>query len=220
MHNTTAQKSYQYDGLNNAKFLIIFNNIIRFLGNILFIVIFALVLVVLIYNFYTKRNGTAGQKPIISAYVIISPSMVPTINVQDAVVSLKTDASKLNKGDIITFSSTDTRYPGLTVTHRIMKVLEQDGSKQYQTKGDNNTTPDDAKVLPENIFGKVVFVIPWLGYLQYFLTKTYGWLLLIVLPCVCIIIYDIIKLSSTIKRSKTTKNRKFKDVEIKDDKKR
>lgn len=142
--------------------------------------------------------------------------MVPTINVQDAVVAIK-PKSNLKKGDIITFSSNDARYTGLTVTHRILDTINSEGNYKYQTKGDNNTTADDTYVPSNNIFGKVIFVIPWLGYLRCFLTKTYGWMLLVVLPCLSIIIYDILKLSNSVKNSKSVNNIKFKDIEIKND---
>lgn len=216
MPNSVIETTYVCETPKFEKIKMIFHNITKFLSNLLFIVVVALMLIILFYNFYTKKYGTNGQTPIISAYVIVTPSMVPTINVADAVVTYKTDVKNLQKGDIITFSSTDARYTGLTVTHRILKVNTDNGVISFKTKGDNNTTPDDAEVVGTNIFGKVIFVIPWLGYLQQFLTRSYGWLLLVVLPCIGIIVYDILKLSKTIKNSKVTKDVKFKDVEILD----
>jgi len=195
----------------------VFYNIIKFLGNLLFIFIVGIIIVMLVYSVYTKKNGLKGHAPLIGAYVIITPSMVPTINVQDAVIVYRPDYERLSKGDIITFSSTDARYSGLTVTHRIMRVVaDGNKSRSFKTKGDNNTTADDALVNKENIYGKVIFVIPWLGYLQYFLTKSYGWILMIVLPCVIIIIYDILKLIKALKSSKVTSKVKFKDIAVLD----
>lgn len=215
--NVVQASSYGYhisklDQLKNK-----IHNILNFLGNLLFLLFMAAVIIVLVYSLYIKKNGTNGQVPIISSYVIISPSMVPTINVQDAVITCRPHIEDLKRGDIITFTSTDARYSGLTVTHRILKVTKNElGKLMFHTKGDNNTTPDDAVVFGENIYGKVILIIPWLGYLQYFLTKSYGWLLLIVLPCVSIILYDVFKLSKTVKQSKVMKELAFKDIEILD----
>ena len=60
---------------------------------------------------------------------------------------------------------------GLTVTHRILDTINSEGNYKYQTKGDNNTTADDTVCPSNNIFGKVIFVIPWLGYLKIFFNK-------------------------------------------------
>lgn len=208
-----------YDFSKVEKFRYAFNRIIKFLGDLFFIIFVAIILVAIVYGIYTKKNGDKGYVPIVSAYVIVSNSMVPTINVTDAVIAYRPNINSLKRGDIITFSSTDARYSGLTVTHRILSVSEtEDGQVAFKTKGDNNTTPDDALVLGSNVYGKVFFVIPWLGYLQMLLTKAYGWIIFIVLPCIAIILYDIIKLGKTLKCNKSTSDIKFKDVEIHDDK--
>lgn len=217
MPDSVIETSYVYEIPKSEKIKNLLHNFIKFLGNLFFILLVALILIILVYNFYAKRHGISSRSLFVNAYVIVTPSMVPTINVSDAVVTYKPNVKKLKKGDIITFSSTDVRYTGLTVTHRILKVNNREGNLSFKTKGDNNTTPDDAEVVSSNVFGKVIFVIPWLGYLQAFLTKSYGWLLLVVLPCVAIIIYDVIKLFKTVKRSRVTKDIPFNNVEILDD---
>ncbi len=217
MQESVIENSYVYKLSKFERIKIVFNQIIKFLGDILFILFVGIVIVIFVYSLYTKKNGNNGYVPLISSYVIISTSMVPTINVSDAVLSYRPNISSLKKGDIITFSSTDARYPGLTVTHRILSVNKENDQISFRTKGDNNTTPDDSLVLGSNIYGKVFFIIPWIGYLQIFLSKPFGWLLLVVFPCIGIIIYDIIKLSKTFKNSKITSDIKFKNVEILDD---
>ncbi len=210
----SALESSVYKLSKYERFKSVFNHIIKFISNFLFMFFVVIILVILVYGLYTKKNGNNGYVPIVSAYVIVSPSMVPTINVYDAVVAYRPNVDTLKKGDIITFNSTDARYVGRTVTHRILGVTNIDGQVAFRTKGDNNTTLDDAHVLGGNIYGKVFFVIPWLGYLQILLTKPYGWILLVVLPCTFIIISDILKLSKTIKKGRVATNRNFKNVEI------
>ncbi len=217
MQDGIVGTSYVYGVPKIEKFRSAFNRIIKFLWDIFFIVFVAIVLVAIVYGIYTKRNGNNGYVPIVSAYVIVSPSMVPTINVRDAVIAYRPNVETLKKGDIITFTSTDARYSGLTVTHRILGISKsEDGQVAFQTKGDNNTTPDAAFVLGSNIYGKVFFVVPWLGYLQVFLTTTYGWILLVVLPCIIIIISDMIKLIRTLLNSKIPSKMEFKNIEILD----
>lgn len=213
--NTSSSLTYNYGISNKQRILNSFNKIYKAVSNILFVVVACLLVTVLFYSFYTKKFGTNGKTPIVSAYVIISPSMVPTVNVNDAVIAIKPSVDNLSKNDIITFKSNDVRYSGLTVTHRIINVFNE-GTVSYQTKGDSNTTADDAYVPIKNVIGKVVFVIPFLGYVRAFLTMPVGWILMIALPCVLIIIYDILKLSKSIKTTKSFDDYKFKDVEILD----
>ncbi len=179
----------------------------------IFLILIIAAITLVVYVVDLKRNIETGKEtiPLFNAYVIISPSMVPAIKVQDAVVVMRTDVKKLKKNDIITFDSKDPRYDGITITHRIVGI-ENKGTDNvlFRTKGDNNNTEDTALVNGKNIYGKVILRIPKIGYIQYFLSQTYGWIIAIVIPCLAIIIYDIIKLIKTIKHetSRLNKNRK------------
>ncbi|MDD5888227.1 MAG: signal peptidase I [bacterium] len=144
--------------------------------------------------FYNLRQGN-NKFPLFNAYVIVSPSMVPTIMVNDAIVVKREDGGMLNIGDIITFSSADASYPGLTVTHRIVsKQKAQNGNYIFRTKGDNNNIEDPTLVSEDSIYGKVILKIPKLGYIRKFLLTSYGFFFGIVIPAVAIIILDILKI--------------------------
>ncbi len=173
-----------------------------FLYSIILIMVFLGVLFFTYALDYVKNISKGNYKPLYGAYVIVSPSMVPTIKVQDAVVVKNVPPEKLRKGDIITFISTDSRYAGLTVTHRIIDIEKsEDGKFLFRTKGDNNNTPDDALVTQDNIDGRVFLKIPKIGYLQYFLSQSYGWIICIVLPCLAVIAVEIVRIFKTARRS-------------------
>ena len=136
------------------------------------------------------KNGKESN-PLFGAYVIVSPSMVPTINVNDAIVIKRIDNDKYNVGDIISFNSTDIRYSGLTVTHRIVeKKSNGNNNSIYTTKGDNNPVIDSAAVKTDAIYGKVLFKIPKLGVFQSFISKPSNFLLCILFPALIVLIYD------------------------------
>lgn len=142
-----------------------------------------------------SKGGTA--KPLFGAYVIVSGSMEPKIHVYDVIVSKRVDPSSLKKGDVITFKSNDTRFYGATITHRI--IQEVDKSKGiYRTQGDANNVSDEALTVGDNILGKVVMKIPQLGRIQAFVASKAGWLIVILIPCLAIISYDIVKLSKLV----------------------
>lgn len=143
---------------------------------------------------YNVSHGN-GKMPLFDAYIIVSPSMVPTIKIDDAIVVKRETGSKLELGDIITFSSVDPSYPGLTVTHRIVsKEKSSSGKYLFRTKGDNNSIMDPSIVEESRVYGKVVLKIPKLGKVRRFLTTSYGFFFGIVVPAVAIVVFDILKL--------------------------
>ena len=162
-----------------------------------------IVFLVFVVNFIDKQyNLQSGKnkKDLFSAYTIVSPSMVPTINVLDVVVTMRVNnPDDLEKGDIITFNSTDYRYSGVLVTHRIMDIEKtSSGDYLFTTKGDNNNTQDSSRISFDEIYGRVLFRIPKIGYIQYYLSSILGWVAIIIVPAIMIIGYDIYKLVRTI----------------------
>lgn len=127
-------------------------------------------------------------------YTIISPSMEDEINVHDVIFIKKVDPSKLKKEDIITFYSTNTFFGKTPITHRIKEIKIEDNNYFFVTKGDANDIPDDELVVSENILGRVIFVIPKLGKIQYFIASKGGIILAISIPIIVILIYDIYKI--------------------------
>ena len=124
--------------------------------------------------------------------------------------------------DVITYISTWQVNYGMTVTHRVVdtKTLD-DGSKCLVTRGDNNTSDDAVCVKKSNVVGVVKAVIPKLGRLQFFLSSSLGWLLIVLIPALYIITKDILKLfnlSKDIKKEEEEKknNDNINKEEIKD----
>lgn len=150
-------------------------------------------------QYFGSKNGDS-KLPIYSAYVIVSPSMVPTIKVNDGVVVQRVDKQgKLNIGDIITFSSRDIRYSGLTITHRIVgKQTIQNGSLVYRTKGDNNKSEDSSLVSFGDIYGKVLFKVPSVGIIYRFVTNPFGFIISIIIPIIVILVINIVKVKQLV----------------------
>lgn len=149
------------------------------------------------YIVSAKIYASKGEKyePYFSLYTIISPSMEPNIKVYDVILDTRVDdIDTIKKGDIITFVSTGSLSSGMTITHRVIEIVETPEGKKFRTKGDNNQSPDGALVLPENVLGKTLLRIPMLGRVQFLLASKGGMFFVILIPAVGIIIYDIIKL--------------------------
>ena len=214
---------------NNKDWLTTLKKILHFITTVLMYsicLIMKIVSLVFVVNFIDKQyNLKSGKnkKDLFSAYTIVSPSMVPAINVLDVVVTMRVNSPEdLEKGDIITFNSTDYRYSGVLVTHRIVDIEKTtSGEYLYTTKGDNNNTQDSSRISFDEIYGGVLFRIPKIGYIQYYLSSILGWVAIIIVPAVMIIGYDIYKLIKTLKskddnakkidnKKENTKNKRIK----------
>lgn len=175
----------------------IINKILKFISWIILIMLLILAGFLIYYVLMAKKAEKAGidYKPPMALYTIISPSMVPNINVYDVVFNVKVDnASDLNVGDVITFVSSDSYMKGMIITHRIVEKYTTNEGTQFKTKGDANVEADSALVFEENIIGRVLFKIPQLGRVQFFLSKRSGWFIAILIPALAVISYDIFKL--------------------------
>jgi len=110
----------------------------------------------------------------------ISGSMEPTLKIGDLLIirgGLKAEDIHANPkdGDIIIFYSPNDPN-GLPIVHRAIEKIQKDGKWYFVTKGDNNPY-DDYKtfgwLVPEDyIIGKVIFVIPKVGYILRGLDET------------------------------------------------
>lgn len=142
-------------------------------------------------NLLTKTNN----KPLISIYTIVSPSMEPVIKIYDCIIVTRVNEdSELKENDIITFYSDFVDSDGYTITHRIVKKYEEDGETHYITKGDNNLTEDEGSITINNIIGKTIMIIPQIGKFEFFFTSIYGWLVIVCIPLVGFIIYHLFRL--------------------------
>lgn len=160
---------------------------------LILLILIAIVFVIYVADIKVQEARGADAKPLFGAYVIISGSMEPNIHVYDVIVAKRVDTSTLKKGDVITFYSNDNRFYGVTVTHRIIEVIDAEKGI-FRTQGDANNIADDALTMKENIVGKVVLRIPQLGRLQFFIASKGGWLVVVLIPCLAVISYDIVKI--------------------------
>lgn len=150
-------------------------------------------------------NVKSGNKnsPLFNGYVIVSPSMVPTININDAIVVKREKDDQYSIGDIISFFSTEYSANGMVITHRIIEKNNRSSIRSlYTTKGDNNNIPDKQGVYTDDIYGKVLFVIPKLGYVQSFLVKPINLICFIILPVLIVIVYDFMRVGILFKKNK------------------
>ncbi len=178
--------------------------IISVLSYALFIFLLLVGITLVLYLADIKIRAAKGDysAPVFNAYVVLSGSMLPEIQIKDVVVTKKVAEEQLEVNDIITFISPDERHGGISITHRIIDKYydESIGSYTYRTKGDNNNVADSVLVPNTNVLGKVILKVPKLGYIQELLSSKGGMIILILIPCLAILSYDIMKILRNIGR--------------------
>lgn len=189
-------------------------NLFKYIVSVLSYAVFIWLLLIggtlLLYVADIKIRAMKGDNspPVFNAYVVMSGSMLPQIKIKDIVVTKRVPEERLKVEDIITFISPDERLGGITITHRIKEKFYDDSIKgfYYRTKGDNNNIADPTLVPYDNILGKVILKIPKLGYLQDILASKGTVIIVIIIPCLVIFSYDIMKgLKSLGKKTKLIK---------------
>lgn len=179
----------------------IFLNLLKIIFKLLYFIVIAFVCLIaafLLYYIISSQihAGDENYKPRISVYTIISPSMTPNINVYDVVVNIRVDdPQEIQVGDVITYKSTAATSEGMTITHRVIQRRQlPDGTFEYMTQGDNNAEPDSIYVTYNNVIGKEIITIPYLGHIQFLLANQKGWLFLLLIPVSIYLIREIFKL--------------------------
>ena len=102
-------------------------------------------------------------------YTVLTGSMTPTYPPGTLIVVEPVERRELGVGMPITYQL----RPGepAVVTHRIIAASQNArGVRSYITQGDANDVPDDAPVVYEQIRGRVWYGIPYLGYVNNWLT--------------------------------------------------
>ncbi len=198
MRRTFESVENTWSKVKNSYIYRLFRKIVSVISTL--ILVFLLVIGAAMFYFNMKAKSYAEQGINYTApfglYTIISGSMQPAINVYDVVVSAEVkDLNTIKVGDVITFvSSWDMNY-GKTVTHRVISISKnENGEFQFVTKGDWNQSADGAVVTQSNLVGKVILRIPQLGRVQFFLATKLGWFLVVFIPALLIIVWDLIKI--------------------------
>ena len=105
----------------------------------------------------------------LQVYAVLSGSMEPTYHVGSVIYVEPVDPSEIQVGDPITFVMNEE----LTVaTHRVVRIDAE--NSHFYTKGDANENPDAAPVHFNNLLGKPVFTIPYLGYISSYVQSPPG----------------------------------------------
>ena len=142
----------------------------------------------------------------IRVFSVQSGSMEPAIRLGSLVVVRGSETYGI--GDIVTVVGERTVKE--TVTHRIAeRVVDPDnGRVSYRLKGDVNEEADRELVPSGRVIGKVIFSMPYVGYLVSFVQSQVGFMALIIIPATILIYSELMVIKKEIRKMFFKKRKK------------
>lgn len=175
------------------------NNKLKLIGNIAFYVVLGIVLIYAIFALFSNKEENQISFLGITSLAVQSDSMAPTFNKGDLVfIDTTFDVEDLEEGDVITYLERDGDLEYYN-THRIVEVHD-DGLLRFETKGDAAPEGDNDPIwkTADDIVG-VWTGNSWGGFGSFvdgftgFVKSSLGFFLLIVLPAVGFLAYEVVR---------------------------
>lgn len=168
---------------NNLLFKIV-SKTLKFIGIVLLIVFLCLILIQKV----TDNKMTLGGY---SVFTVISGSMEPDYHIWDMLIAKKVDASTIKVGDDVVYLGSEDSFKDKIVTHRVIKVRNDNNNIYFTTKGTANAI-EDPEIEAGQVYGKVVYRSVVLCFLSKVLNSVYGFYLIIFVPFVIILFLEIL----------------------------
>ncbi|MCL6578984.1 MAG: signal peptidase I [Candidatus Bathyarchaeota archaeon] len=165
------------------------------------------VLVVLALVGYVSSMALAGYtfqdvaRGVYSPFMVVSSgSMQPVLNYGDLIFVRNEPPERIVVGDIIAFNvpSPYDRVAASPTVHRVVDKWVEDGAVYFKTMGDNNQGEDPWNVPGENVIGKCVWKVPYVGLAVLYLRSPYG-LALIASVLAAPFIYSLLRRGKAVK---------------------
>ncbi len=167
------------------------------IGTILGIVLCTIFLPILILNCVLLFKGFINEDEVpsiggVSPLIVLTDSMYPQIKSGDLIFCEKTEAEKVEVGDVISFF--DPSGGASVVTHRVIAIDPIGGVYYFQTQGDNNNIPDRKWVPEENLVGEWMGTrLAGVGRVALFMQSTGGLIVCIGAPLALLVAYDLVR---------------------------
>ncbi len=155
-------------------------------------VTFVLAIIILLILFVAHDRPF---RDVLRVSYISTASMEPVLKVGS--IAILTKGKDYRIGDIVSFVSPRS---GEIIAHRITGVEEERGVTLYSSKGDRNDLPDPWRVSKNQVLGKVLISIPFLGSLAFFGKTIKGLILLVYIPAFLIVLNEVACITKLVRK--------------------
>jgi len=169
------------------------HKIMTVVGTILCIILTPILLInlTLIAKSYINQNevpSVGGFLPLI----VLTDSMEPVIDGGDLIICHTAEAEEIKTGDIIAFFDHAGNGTSI-VTHRVLEIVEENGTISFRTKGDNNNAEDKMLVPQDKLVAVYKTRIAGAGHVAMFMQSPTGLIVCVVLPIILFVAYDVVR---------------------------
>ena len=145
---------------------------------ILTIILAILLAIIITQRVSDNKISAAGFR----IFNVATESMVPDYLVGDAIFTKSVDPSEIKIGDDVTYLGTEDTFKDRIVTHRVVSIEKnEEGLYIFVTKGIANEK-EDPKINETQIYGKVIYKIKSISYLNGIIGNLYGMYFAIFIP--------------------------------------
>ena len=163
-----------------------------------------LLVVLVLFTILLLTMKIMGDRPTLfgyNLYYIVSPSMEPSLEVGDIILSKEVkDPSTLQVHDVITYKGEVGSFSGKLVTHELIEIKEHsDGSLSFLTKGTKEGAIVDPEIRSDQVVSKMIFEIPLLGKIMQLLSNQIVFFIFVIIPLVVCLFIEIVHLINVIR---------------------
>ena len=117
-------------------------------------------------------------------YVVYGGSMGSALQNGSIGITERVAVDDIKIGDIVAIKRSSRALPFL---HRVIDIDTSDGTRKFVTQGDANKEPDSGPISLQGTGDRIVFSIPWLGYVVHFARSPFGRAVLLVVPATLLV---------------------------------
>lgn len=127
-------------------------------------------------------------------FTVVSGSMAPKYNIHDVLISKEISPSKIKVGDTISYLGKAGDFKNKVITHQVVNIGKApDGRYYFRAKGLANLI-EDPIVYEDQLYGVVIYKSLLLSFIYRIVASNLGFYLLIILPIIFVVGYEIVML--------------------------
>ena len=125
--------------------------------------------------------------------IVLTDSMYPDIESGYLIICKTIDAEDVEVGDVISFYDPEGNGTAV-VTHKVIEIIDENGSLSFKTMGINNNTEDRLPVPAKDVIAEYTGVrVPGAGNFALFMQSSTGLIVCVILPIIVLVGYDLIR---------------------------
>lgn len=189
------------------------NKTLKVIGNILYILLFVIVVFMLIVVILQRTSDNSISLEGYRLFTVATGSMEPKYEVGDILISKQVNPNEIQVGDDVVYKGNTGSFEDKVVTHQVVSIREENGEKKLTTKGIANTE-EDPEIDVDQVYGKVIYKVKTLSFIGQMIKNIYVFYFVIFVP-IAIIIFRQIR---SILRKDDDEEKKGKKMKIENDK--